>query len=227
MIKIFDFFTESECDEILEYYDKAKFEAGKMKFNGKDISTDDKNTLMMSFSSSYYQKCLEIFREAFNRNDNLNLVTSAVKYTLPNFLRYDPGMYYRYHIDNYVMSDVYTDYSCTIFLNDPDEYDGGELVIKVGDLDQSIKLKRGKLLVYDTGLYHEVKDVISGSRKCLVFWMESAFRDGEVRKLYENFSHIFIKYEDIMETNSSLKRDLFSIQQQISRNYGTRIRKNS
>ena len=125
------------------------------------------------------------------------------------------------------MSDVYTDYSCTIFLNDPEEYDGGDLVIKVGDIDQNIKLKRGKILVYETGLYHEVKDVISGSRKCLVFWMESLFRDVEVRKMYENMSNIFIKYENIMESNLSLKRDLFSVQQQITRNYGTRIRKNN
>jgi PKHD-type hydroxylase len=125
------------------------------------------------------------------------------------------------------MSDVYTDYSCTIFLNNPDEYDGGDLVIKVGDIEQKMKLGRGKILIYDTGSCHEVKDVISGSRKCLVFWMESSFRNTEVRKLYENLSNIFIKYEDMMETNLFLKRDLFSIQQQILRNYGTRVRKNN
>ena len=223
MIKIVDFFTEDECDEILECYDKSQFLVGKMTKGDKEFINDDKNNLKMLKSSPYYIKALEIFKKCFEQNDKIKIFTSAHKYTLPEFLKYDAGMYYRHHIDYYEMSDVYTDYSCTIFLNDCSEYEGGELVIKVGDMEQIVKLKKGQAVLYNTGLYHEVKDVISGSRKCAVFWLESFIQDAEIRTINEGLLNYSFKYED--KLSDDMRKEMFSIQQQILRAFATRNRK--
>lgn len=80
-------------------------------------------------------------------------------------------------------SRVRTDVSCTLFLSDPDEYEGGELVVADAWEDKRIKLPAGDMLLYPATHIHRVEPVRSGVRHASFFWVESMVRQGEQRQL--------------------------------------------
>lgn len=83
----------------------------------------------------------------------------------PLFSRYEPGMAYGSHIDDAIMGGMRTDVSVTVFLSEPDEYDGGELVIESAGGEQDVKLPAGSAVVYPTTSLHRVAPVIAGERR--------------------------------------------------------------
>ncbi len=78
---------------------------------------------------------------------------------------------------------VRTDVSCTVFLSDPDSYDGGELKLADTFGDQSIKLPAGHMVIYPGTSLHQVKPVTRGHRVACFFWIESMVRSDEQRRL--------------------------------------------
>lgn len=108
----------------------------------------------------------------------------------PRFNRYgDAANAYGEHIDVAVRytpgsgQRVRTDLSCTLFLSNPEDYDGGELVIKDLQSAQQVKLRAGDLLVYPGTSVHQVKPVTRGVRLACFFWIESMVRSREQRQL--------------------------------------------
>lgn len=93
------------------------------------------------------------------------------------FSRYEPGMSYGTHVDNAVMAGTRTDLSFTLFLSDPDTYEGGELFIEGLDRDRHVKLPAGSAVVYPTNALHRVEPVTSGVRLAAVGWVRSFIRD--------------------------------------------------
>lgn len=97
--------------------------------------------------------------------------------------------YYGNHIDGAVRympetaQRVRTDVSCTLFLSDPESYDGGELCIADTYGEQSIKLPAGHIVLYPGTSLHQVKPVTRGYRLACFFWMESMVRSDEQRRL--------------------------------------------
>ncbi|MFG6460710.1 Fe2+-dependent dioxygenase [Roseateles sp. DXS20W] len=78
---------------------------------------------------------------------------------------------------------VRTDISCTLFLSDPADYDGGELVIDTSFGEQRVKLAAGDLVVYPGTSVHRVEPVTRGARLAAFFWIESMVRGDEQRRL--------------------------------------------
>ena len=107
----------------------------------------------------------------------------------PRFNRYEGGGNYGFHIDNSVMNvpgaalRIRTDISSTLFFSDPDEYDGGELVIQDTYGEQRIKLPAGHLVVYPGTSLHQVTPVTRGARLASFFWTQSLVRDDARRSL--------------------------------------------
>ena len=109
----------------------------------------------------------------------------------PLFNRYAGGQSFGFHVDNAVRYDrstdivqpVRTDVSCTLFLNEPDEYDGGELIIEDTFGTQSIKLAAGHLVVYPSSSLHRVAPVTRGARVASFFWVQSLIRDDARRRI--------------------------------------------
>ena len=97
--------------------------------------------------------------------------------------------YYGSHVDNAVriLADsgqrVRTDISCTVFLNDPADYEGGELVVQDTYGSQSIKFQAGDLVMYPGTSVHEVRPVTKGYRYACFFWIESMVRSDDQRRL--------------------------------------------
>lgn len=99
--------------------------------------------------------------------------------------RYDAGMSYGMHVDGPIMEQppVRTDISMTIFLNDPSEYEGGELIIRTELGDVPYKLNAGDAITYPSQYLHRVAEVQSGSRLVAVTWIQSAVRNAAQRDL--------------------------------------------
>lgn len=101
----------------------------------------------------------------------------------PLFSRYMPGMAYGTHVDNALMGGIRTDVSLTIFLSDPDTYEGGELVIESTTGEQDIKLAAGSAVLYPTTALHRVAPVRRGQRLAAVTWVRSFIRDCAAREI--------------------------------------------
>ncbi|TDQ44709.1 Fe2+-dependent dioxygenase [Tepidicella xavieri] len=112
------------------------------------------------------------------------------RYYNPLFNRYRPEHpTYGPHIDGAILHSrrtqewVRTDVSCTLFLSDPDEYDGGELTIHDTYGVQRVKLAAGDAVLYPGTSLHEVTPVTRGARIASFFWIESMVRSDEQRRL--------------------------------------------
>jgi PKHD-type hydroxylase len=92
------------------------------------------------------------------------------------------------HVDNAIRfadaaSRVRTDLSCTVFLSDPQAYDGGELVVQEGGHARSVKLPAGHAVLYPGTSVHEVLPVTRGERLACFFWIESLVRREDQRRI--------------------------------------------
>ena len=97
--------------------------------------------------------------------------------------RYESGMSYGTHADNAMMGQYRSDVSFTVFLNEPDEYAGGELVVEGADDEQAYKLPAGTAFVYPSSALHRVNEVSDGVRYVAVGWVQSLIRDPAQREV--------------------------------------------
>jgi PKHD-type hydroxylase len=107
----------------------------------------------------------------------------------PMFNRYGEGMAFGAHVDGSVRIHPHTgrklrtDVSATLFLNEPDEYDGGELVVHDAFGAHRVKLAAGDMVVYPATSLHEVTPITRGHRLASFFWIQSLVRDDARRSM--------------------------------------------
>ena len=127
---------------------------------------------------------------------NTTFFAAALPRTIypPLFNRYSGGEQFGMHIDNAIRYDrrqqpalpVRTDLSATLFLAEPDEYEGGELVIEDTYGSHNVKLPAGHLILYPGSSLHKVMPVTRGARVASFFWLQSLVRsDAQRRQLFE------------------------------------------
>jgi PKHD-type hydroxylase len=97
--------------------------------------------------------------------------------------RYEPGMTFGTHVDDALMDGVRTDLSFTLFLSDPESYQGGALVIDDAYGERDVKLPAGELFLYPSTTLHRVAPVTDGVRLAAVGWVRSFVRDPNQREL--------------------------------------------
>ncbi len=107
----------------------------------------------------------------------------------PLFNRYGPGKHFGVHVDNAVRGDhltgmrIRTDLSVTLFLAEPEEYDGGELIVEDYYGSHEVKLPAGHLVLYPASSLHMVTPVTRGTRVGSFFWLQSMVRGAHARSL--------------------------------------------
>lgn len=107
----------------------------------------------------------------------------------PLFNRYAGGQTFSTHIDNAIRIQprgefrVRSDLSATLFLSDPDSYDGGELTVEHNLGVQSVKLPAGHIVLYPASSLHRVEPVTRGTRIASFFWIQSMIRDDGERQI--------------------------------------------
>ena len=152
-------------------------------------SAQVKDNLQIPEGCAEHRALGEIVLAALER---LPLFISAVlplKVFPPLFNRYDPGMTFGAHVDNAIRlipgqgGRIRTDVSCTLFLSDPESYDGGELIVEDTYGEQRVKLAAGDAVIYPATSLHRVAPVTRGSRLASFFWVQSMVRDDGQRSL--------------------------------------------
>jgi PKHD-type hydroxylase len=159
-------------------YSDGKLTAGK-------VGQHAKYNLQLNRGESTTKPLEATIAAALGRNATFARVALPKSVTPPMFNRYEPGMKYDRHVDNPVMANnqLRADLSVTVFLSEPDSYDGGELCIEADTGVQEIKLTAGEAVVYPSGMSHWVAPVTRGARFAAVVWVQSLVRDHTMRRV--------------------------------------------
>ena len=136
---------------------------------------------------------------ALEKNPLFVSAALPLRYVPPLFNRYEGGEHYGLHVDGSVRSvpgtgeQLRTDLSCTLFLCDPEEYEGGELEVVDTYGVHEVKLPAGDLILYPSSSLHRVHPVMQGARVCSFFWLQSMVRDDRQRAMLFELDQVIQK----------------------------------
>lgn len=142
-----------------------------------------KKNLQLPADSAAAREAGAIVVEGLNANDTFTLAVQPQFIVPPLFSQYGCGMEYPDHIDTAFIGGRRTDVSVTVFLNDPDTYEGGELVVDSGNGERSYRLNAGDAIAYPSSTLHHVNKVTCGTRLAAVLWVQSWVRDPARRQI--------------------------------------------
>lgn len=176
----YELLSSVQVGHILNLCDTGTWKDGK-----KSGSSDKrvKNNFQIDKQSAY--ACWSILEGAMENCDVIRNSILSCAYTLPHFCKYGVGCHYDWHTDHAHMGsdqNLRSDVSTTVFLNE--DYEGGELEIKLGTELISVKLPAGWAFSYPTGISHRVKPITAGERKVAVLWVQSSLKDPMDRLAY-------------------------------------------
>lgn len=134
-------------------------------------------------------------RQALERSPVFVQYCRPVRWSPLIFSRYAPGEAYGAHVDNSLMHEaagglMRSDLSFTLFLAEPDAYEGGALTLHGLDGDREIKPAAGAVVVYPTGVLHQVTPVTAGERLACVGWLQSLIRREDQRELLYDLARV-------------------------------------
>jgi PKHD-type hydroxylase len=148
-----------------------------------------KRNIQLPETSAEAEQARQIVLKALSRNALFFSAALPKKIYPPLFNQYREGMDFGAHIDNAVRTHaisgmhVRTDISCTLFIADPESYEGGELVIEDTYGHQMVKLPAGDMVLYPGTSLHHVRPVTKGARLASFFWIQSMIREDAQRTL--------------------------------------------
>jgi len=169
-----------------------------------------------------YQKSSDLLRKAMLRSPEFMEFALPVSMAPPMMTRYKPGMKYGAHADAAFIqlpgATLRSDLSCTIFLNKPDDYEGGELNIRLGDAKLTFKLKPGEAIVYPSDTFHQVIPVTRGERLVAITFIQSRISDPFRRNLLFELNEVAALEGLKMDPDNYARLQL--VQQQLLRHWG-------
>ena len=193
--------------KIRQLLEDSPFVDGKL--SAGMVARGVKNNQEMNPQSAHFQQLNELVMSNLVRHPKYKAVAWPKRVAAPFYARYEPGMEYGEHVDDPIMGqgDLYrTDVSTTIFLSDPDEYEGGELVIKDTYGERKIKLAAGSAVVYPSHSRHYVAPISKGVRYVAVTWAQSTVRDPSKREmLYELNQAREMLYRELPDSEATRK----------------------
>lgn len=146
-----------------------------------------KHNLQIPEESATARELGELILGALGRNPAFVSAALPLRVFPPLFNRYEPGMAFGTHVDNAIRFAgnvrFRTDVSATLFLSDPAEYEGGELIVEDAYGEHAVKLPAGDMILYPATSLHRVAPVTRGARWASFLWAQSMVRSDERRTL--------------------------------------------
>jgi PKHD-type hydroxylase len=162
---------------------QARFIDGKLS-NPHNVTKDN---VISDANDPMARKAAQIALTALQRSEEVKNFAFPRRVAVPTLLRYDVGMKYGAHIDAAFLpvgpQPLRSDVSCTMFIANPSEYQGGELLIHLGTEVTRIKGKAGSAIFYPSTYVHQVTPVSSGARLVMITFIESQIPDPMQREL--------------------------------------------
>lgn len=177
-----------------------------------------KNNEQLDAEAENSQKVREIVLNAMQDSPLLQQAFLPKKIYPPIVSRYTEGMEYGWHVDGPVMGEdkVRTDLAMTLFLNDPETYEGGELILQNPSGSLQYKLPAGDAIVYPATQLHCVQKITKGERLAVVTWFQSLVRNSSHRELLFQITQIIaslnqkenaaMEADSLMQIYSNLQR---------------------
>ena len=185
LIEIPAVLNDSKLENIREMLQKTPFVDGKHSAGSAAERVKNNQELKQGTSQSEYLDHLVMGTLA----ESPEFRSAALPYRVaqPVFARYTTGMFYGDHVDDPIMGSgmakFRSDVSVTVFLNEPDQYDGGELIINTSFGEKRVKLAAGSAVLYPSTSVHHISEVTRGERLVAVAWVQSMIRDAEKREV--------------------------------------------
>jgi len=185
MYRILQLLTDAEVAECKRIAATAPFADGRITNPHNKAKQNEQ-----LHDAQAYQKSSQILQQAYARSEEFHEFGFPVRIAPPMMTRYKPGMKYGAHADSAFIhlpqGAIRSDISSTVFLNDPGEYEGGELKVRLGDSELSFKLKPGEAIIYPSDSLHQVVPVTKGERLVAITFIQSRIQDPFRRNmLYE------------------------------------------
>ena len=180
-----DVLTPVQVAYACEVLESAEWVDGRVTAGAQSATA--KNNLQVPEDAPQARELQQIILRALGTNERFVSAALPLRVFPPLFNRYDAGHGFGAHVDNAIRfaggQRFRTDVSCTLFLTDPDAYDGGELVVEDTYGEQRVKLAAGALVVYPGTSLHRVEPITRGSRWASFFWAQSMVADDGRRAL--------------------------------------------
>ena len=187
LLPIPEVLTTEQVKQARHMLDKAKWVDGRITAGHQ--SAKAKKNLQIPEDHPTAQKLGQMIISSLQKNALFISAALPAKVFPPLFNRYQGGQSFGTHVDNAIRQVpntpyyIRTDLSATLFLSEPNEYQGGELVVEDTYGVQQVKLPAGHLILYPATSLHHVRPVIEGSRTASFFWIQSMVRDDAERTL--------------------------------------------
>ncbi|REF01449.1 Fe2+-dependent dioxygenase [Cupriavidus plantarum] len=191
LVQIADVLSPDEVRTCRQRLERSQWVDGRV--TAGDLAAKSKRNLQIPVDSEEATELGDLILNALGRNSTYHSAALPLRVLPPMFNRYEGGMTFGSHVDNAIRTvpgtggmRIRADVSSTLFLSDPDEYEGGELVLKDVYGSHAVKLPAGHLVVYPASSLHAVTPVTRGSRWASFFWAQSMVKDdGQRGMLYE------------------------------------------
>lgn len=207
MLHIPEVLTQAQVAEIRRRLEETEWVDGKATVGTQGAQV--KKNRQLPETSPVGLELGNIILKALVNNPLFFAAALPMRYMPPLFNRYEGGEHYGFHIDGSVRSipgtnlNLRTDLSCTLFLCEPEEYDGGELVVSDTYGEHEVKLPAGDMILYPSSSLHKVEPVTRGARVCSFFWIQSMVADDSKRtmlfELDKNIQQLRDKVGDTQE----------------------------
>jgi PKHD-type hydroxylase len=182
-LEIAEILTSAELGRLKAIARSARFVDGRIS-NPHNMT---KNNLQLDTRDAAWKESSALVTQGLSRSDEFRDFTFPVRVAPPLLCRYEPGMSYGKHADVAFLpmlpTPLRSDVSCTVFISEPGDYEGGELTIYLGTRPIALKGAAGSAVVYPSTTIHEVQPVTRGERLVAITFIQSEIIDEKKREL--------------------------------------------
>lgn len=217
ILEVKNLLSDAEIAQLVSLSQGMKFVDGR----ATNAGFDQKQNLQADTGDKAFAESSKVVVDAFTRSREFNDFAFPRRIAPPLLARYEPGMKYGPHADAAFLpargGPLRSDISCTVFLSEPQSYEGGELVIHLGVRALPLKAAPGSAILYPSTTLHEVAPVRSGVRLVSLTFIESQIPDEQARAILFELGEVSALEGDNMNWLSRMRLEV--VRQNLTRKF--------